>query len=88
MRRNYNLNIITTPLAPEVKGLSMQPEGKKEITIVINSSLPENEQTASFLHECLHLWHDDHSSNKDLDEIETARHKETIELLEILKQRD
>ena len=88
MQRKYKLNIITTEMQEGIHGASMMPEGTKEVTVFINSTMTAAEQAATFLHECLHLWHEDHSSGGDVNAIEAARHAEIIDLLEILKQRE
>ena len=54
-----------------------------DYTIVINSDLTDQEQALSFLHECLHAWHDDCNSERPVAEIETERHEELIQLLRL-----
>lgn len=42
--------------------------------IIINTNLTAEEQEKAFIHEALHIWHDDFNSGKTVQEIETERH--------------
>lgn len=86
METNIQLTIRRDALPPGIHG-AIATTGTNNYIIVTNQQETETQQAAAFLHECLHLFHDDLNGRGSVDEIETARHAETIEILEILKQR-
>ena len=57
--------------------------GPVQYSILLNSKDSEDIKAASFLHECLHIYHDDFSSGQTADAIEAKRHAEMGRLLEI-----
>lgn len=87
MARNIQLTICRALLPTGAHGAIMATGTDNGYTIVTNQQETETQQAAAFLHECLHLFHDDLNSGGNAAEIEAARHAELIELLEILKQR-
>lgn len=86
MNRDVDLRIMTAELPVSISGFSMPKNGKT--IVVINEGLTESEQAAAFLHECLHIWHDDHNSQTDADTLERIRHKELIEILTGILEKD
>lgn len=80
-----SLNIIETPLKDGVNGVLAAGSGRA-YTIILNSNAAEDEKALSFLHECLHIYHQDIISTKDVEEIEKARHEELKRLLKISEQ--
>ena len=55
-----------------------------EYEILIREDLPDLEKAAVFLHEMLHIWHNDHNSDLSGSVIETIHRKEMMEILKIL----
>ena len=87
MERKVQLTICRDALPPGIHGAIMTTGAGKDYIIVTNQQETETQQAAAFLHECLHLFHDDLNRGGSADEIEATRRAEIIELLEILKQR-
>ena len=60
----------------------------KDYIIAVNADLPEKEQVSAFIHEMLHLWHDDvrTMNPKDVGHLEYLRHKETAEVIDALRE--
>lgn len=55
--------------------------------IFLNANESDEEQVASFIHECTHIYHEDFDSDLNADEIEAIRHNEVKQVLEILSNR-
>lgn len=85
MDRKAQLTIKTAPLPEKVRGL-LQQTGGNTYTIYINSELSDDDQAAAFLHEALHLYHDDTNRKDPADAIEQERHAEIKRLLQTLSQ--
>lgn len=81
MMRNISLSIAQQQLP--VPGLVAQ-KAEDDYTIILNTDLPDTERAAAFLHEMLHIWHNDFASGKSVDQIEQERHVEMERILEIL----
>lgn len=54
--------------------------------VVIDNKLSEDEQAAVFLHEMLHIWHDDSSKECKLAQVEKERAAELPRLLTIMER--
>lgn len=80
MNRSLSLQIVADKLPPGVNGVSAADGAR--ITIIINSGQSEEQQAAAFLHECLHIWHDDHHSSRAAADIEQERHAELLRILQ------
>lgn len=86
-RRDINITMCRAELPEGFRGISTL-KGDKYI-VVLNENMSPAEKVASFLHECLHIYHRDHyNSVTPADQIEARRHRELIEILEILKARE
>ena len=86
-RRDINITMCRAELPEGFRGICTL-KGDKYI-VVLNENLTPAEKVASFLHECLHIYHRDHNNSiTPVDQIEARRHKELIEILEILKARE
>lgn len=59
MKRNVQLTICRDTLSPGIHGAIMTTGAGKDYIIVTNQQETETQQAAAFLHECLHLFHDD-----------------------------
>ena len=66
-----------------INGLTVE-RGKDAYMILLRDDMTETEKAAAFLHEMLHIYHNDHESGKSLDELEKERHAELLELLTYL----
>lgn len=86
MDKNVKLSIKTATLPETVHGVLHQT-GNNAFTIYLNDILSDDEQTAAFLHEALHLYHDDTNSKEQADAIESHRHAELKRLLQMLSQK-
>ena len=77
------LQIIKLPLPPTIDGASAK-DGNK-ITILINDQQPEDRQTLAYLHEMLHIWHNDHDADvTSVSNLERERHEELARLLRLV----
>ena len=86
--QTFTVRVMTIPKLPEgVHGLCApedphNPDGR--FLIWLNGNDSDAEQTYSFVHEMLHIWHGDHSSDGiDVQLLETIRHKETDDVLQL-----
>lgn len=62
-----------------------QEQTMKNIKLsIVESRLPEDDRAAAFLHECLHLWHDDFKAEIPVNALEEERHRELERLLRVL----
>ena len=81
-KQNINLHLVYAAGLPEsIHGfISLNAPGK--YTIVLNAADPERQQTESFLHECLHIFHGDlEREDMTADQIELKRHEELETIL-------
>lgn len=78
------LQILKLPLPPTIDGASAK-DGNK-ITILINDQKTQDQQTLSFLHEMLHIWHNDHAADvTSVTNLELERHEELARLLRLVQ---
>ena len=82
MKRRMTVTLERVTLPEEIKAFTRMT-GPEEYSVFISDQLTELEAARAWLHEMLHLWHDDFSRAEDLDRIEAERHKEEIELCKI-----
>ena len=68
--------------------LTAKTDEREDYTVLINSSLNSRRQAATFLHEMLHIFHEDFDGKRAVKEIEAERRAELRELLEILIRED
>ena len=83
----FNITMKLAALPETVHGVLQQTE-KDTYTIFINSDQTDDERAAAFLHECLHIYHNDFASQESADSIEKARHAELKRICEILDTED
>lgn len=84
MKRTVNLTITAEDLPEGVHGTIFATAAG--YYILTNSRETDTEQAAAFLHECLHLYHNDLDAQRSADEIEKDRHEELTELLKVLNK--
>ena len=77
--RTVTLRIVETELPEEVHGVSAQT--KDGFIIFLDERMTEDQRTASFLHECLHIYHEDHGEDLRSGTLETVRRAEMKRLL-------
>lgn len=85
MNRQITINITNTPLPAGINAALIEA-GNDSFIICLNSKMTDDERTAGFLHECLHIYHDDINSNKSANKLEQTRHKELLRLLKTIEQ--
>ena len=85
--RDISIKVLTAPL-PETIHAFVTQRDTETYWIFLNSNKSETQQAASFVHECLHIYHRD-TERQDLtaDQIEALRHSETVEILQELRDR-
>ena len=66
---------------PEKVGGTILKWDDDSVMIVINSARSADEQAAHFLHECLHLYHDDLNDPREANVIEAERREEMQRIL-------
>ena len=81
-----NIRLAKMELLPGAEGITAKDE--QGYLVVINSMLPEDKQAAAFIHEMLHIWHDDFSGDAPAGQLESYRHAEAIRLCNIFKQQE
>ena len=76
-RRDINIMLVITDELPDTIGGISEDLGDNSFQVAINGNKSEDEQARAFLHECLHIWHGDHT-RKDVtaSELEHERHEE------------
>ena len=79
--RTVSLRIVRANLPDGVSGMTTKDDDDSYI-IFLDDREPEIAQVASFLHECLHIWHKDHDSGMSTGLIEEMRHKELKDILQ------
>lgn len=85
MCRTIVIHIQTVALPGTVRGVSRKTD-KDTFDIFINADQTEDQKTASFLHECLHIYHNDFDTQNSADRIEKTRHAELRRLVQLLSE--
>lgn len=85
MDRQITITTKAEALPQTINGV-LQQTGNDNYIIYLNSTKTDDERAAAFLHECLHIYHNDFDSNNAAGNIEQARHSELLHILQILKQ--
>jgi Zn-dependent peptidase ImmA (M78 family) len=80
--RNINIRLIKSELNEGCKGFCSM-DTNHDFIILINKTMTEDEQTLAFLHEMLHVWHNDFRKKQDVNELEKIRHEELKGLLSL-----
>ena len=84
-REWHDLKVIEVTDLP-VKGVSCLWDDSGEYRIFINEGLSDREKLEVFVHEMIHLYHDDHNNHgEDLQEVEARTHKATEDILKKLQ---
>ena len=81
-----SLRLAETELPEGAEGFCLSTKAG-EYTIIINQGLTEEKKLEAFIHEMIHLYHEDHE-NKELtgDQIEARAHKKTRDILARLRK--
>lgn len=82
--RDITVKIRFANLLDGVRGTAFKVNDK--FCVVIDSKLSEDEQAAVFLHEMLHVWHDDASKDCSLARIERERAAELPRILSAMER--
>ena len=83
MDKTISIRIITNELPDIVQGACIK-NGEDSYILVLNGADEDPATVGAFLHEMLHIYHGDHESGLPVAEIEAARHKEIIDILDML----
>lgn len=81
--RRISLRIIKTELPETVRG-AVSDRGNGSYIILINQTLDEKAQAEAFIHEALHIYHNDFESELSLDKLESIRHEESESILKAM----
>ena len=73
--RNINIRLFMEDMPEDIHAWSGTKDGEK-FDIVLNSKGTEDQQAASFLHEALHIFYEDHTSTRPAGELEAERHEQ------------
>jgi hypothetical protein len=79
MKRRIEILLEDADLPDAVDGVSAL-KGEDRYLVLVNSGKSDPEKVAAFLHECLHIYHEDHTG-ESVQEIETERHAELQQIL-------
>lgn len=72
--KRLNVHLARVDLPDGVHGACCPSNDGGNYYIIVNANLTAEEQEKAFIHEALHIWHDDFNSGKTAQEIETERH--------------
>ena len=86
MDRTITIRIVTENLPNGIRGATAMKE-KDRFVVLLNGDQDDPETVGSFVHEMLHIYHGDFESGLPVDQIEATRHRETLEIMEILSKR-
>ena len=78
--RRLSITIDEAELPLSVRG-ECAKDADGRFYVLVNKNLPEPEKALAFLHEALHIWHDDFTSEAPVSAIEAARHEELVNML-------
>lgn len=87
MQRDLSIRLVTVNGYPDhFYGATIMHDIKPEekYTVVLNDDRDDLRKTATFLHEALHIYHQDHISHDDEERIEAERRTELLQILKIL----
>ena len=80
------LKVIEINFPGKTKGAGcLWDEDTGEYRIFLNSALSDEEKLKTFIHEMVHLYHGDFTSNGDVQEKESRCHSETKKIIESLE---
>lgn len=91
MIRRIDLRLASVQLPETVPGMSREQqagEGREKYVVAINEDLCDLERAAAFIHEMLHIYHNDFQDDRPAFEVEKERRKELIQLLRLLVEED
>ena len=89
MERDISIKLVTVNDYPDFfhgATLMHSIEPTEKYTVVLNDDKDELYKTATFLHEMLHVFHGDNISTEDVEEIESKRRAELLQVLRILTE--
>lgn len=88
MKRDIRIDLRTAALPHSFNGATVYDEtaagAGDEYLVMLNDTKDTKRQAAAFLHEALHIYHEDFKATRPVAEIEAERRAELRELLEIL----
>ena len=89
-KRELKIRLVRSDGPETIHGATaqMRDDTGEKYAVWINSSRTGKCGAATWLHEMLHIYHDDFSDTRPVKEIEKERRSELIELLEILIEED
>ena len=86
MDKTIKVRIVEAELPELVHGFCIAPRGDDDKYVVaLNDQDSPDRRAATFLHEMLHIYHNDHRSTRSASEIELLRDEEMRRILELLK---
>ena len=83
MNKTFKVSVVEMDLPEDVNG-EIAKTAAQEYIIAIRKGITEDEKAAAFLHEMLHIYHDDFDNGLNVHQIESDRHAELERLLTIL----
>ena len=78
--RTVTVRIVKTDFPEGGHGMCVQEEDNAFL-VLLNDKSTEIKQASAFLHEMLHIWHDDFNSCRPINKIEAERHRELTDIL-------
>ena len=86
LQRHFNIDLMQVDFNGGVNAATIK-RGDGH-AIVMNKSLDDKHQAAAFLHEMLHLYHNDNEYQGNIYQLEQERKQELRDLLQILIEED
>lgn len=82
MNKTFKVSIAEICLPEGVNGASAETAAGEYI-VALRKGISETEKAAAFLHEMLHIYHDDFNSGLNVKQIEADRHAELLTILSV-----
>ena len=76
MKRKMQIELAEIALPDPFDGATVSDTGGQDFLVVLNSEKDDLRRAAAFLHEMLHIYHNDFESSKSAAEIESERDAE------------
>ena len=88
MARHIHIKFGKADMPEDFGGVTRSLDREDNYCMLINSALTETKQTAAFLHEALHIYHDDFNSDRPVEVIELERREELKAIARLILEED
>lgn len=88
MKRKMKIDLAEAALPDSMNGVTLNEGGSQDYLVAINSNKGDLQRAATFLHEMLHIYHDDFNSTRSAAEIEIEREAELKAIARLILEKD